>query len=291
MSPSFHKFGTFGDTPMQTDADWRAGCMARAMTASRSRSTLISGVLHAAAIVAILLFTGVKTQFVRVPDHVQIYMPKDLPDFRTHIPRTDNAGGGGGGREQVPASSGVLPAQKRKPFLPPMVSKENTNPVLTVEPALLSYANVPKLDLGRIGSPTGVDGPPSNGPGKCCGIGNGDGNGIGDNKGPGFGAGDEPGVAGSAGPRGSITLPVAIYHPEPEYSDEARKAKIQGMVQLMIMVDAKGVPTDIKVQRSLGLGLDEEAVKTVGKWKFKPATKNGKPVAAPALIEVSFRLL
>jgi TonB family protein len=261
------------------------------MNASRSRSTLISGVLHAAAIVAILLFTGVKTRPVPVPDHVQLYLPKDLPDFRTHIPRTDNAGGGGGGREKTPASAGVLPAQRRRPLLPPMVSKENTNPILTVEPALLSYADVPKLDIGRIGSPTGVDGPPSNGPGKCCGIGNGDGDGVGDNKGFGVGKGDQPGVAATTGFQGLTTLPVALYHPDPEYSEEARKAKVQGMVQLMIMVDAKGLPTNIKVQRSLGLGLDEKAVETVGKWKFKPATKNGKPVPAPALIEVSFRLL
>ena len=92
-------------------------------------------------------------------------------------------------------------------------------------------------------------------------------------------------------PGGGVSLPVPIVKPEPEYSEEARKAKYQGSVTLQIVVDASGVPTDIKVVKKLGLGLDEKAIEAVAKWRFKPGMKDGKAVAVIATIEVSFRLL
>ena len=89
---------------------------------------------------------------------------------------------------------------------------------------------------------------------------------------------------------GSVSAPVATFKPEPEYSEEARKAKYQGEVWLSVVVDEKGVPQDIKVTRKLGLGLDEKAIEAVRKWRFKPGMKDGKPVAVQATIAVSFRL-
>ena len=78
---------------------------------------------------------------------------------------------------------------------------------------------------------------------------------------------------------------------EPEYSEEARKAKWQGTVVLQIVVDEHGLPKDMKVMRQLGLGLDQKAMEAVGKWRFKPGMKDGKPVPVIATIEVNFRLL
>jgi periplasmic protein TonB len=78
---------------------------------------------------------------------------------------------------------------------------------------------------------------------------------------------------------------------EPEYSDEARKAKWQGTVTLQLVVDEHGLPQQIKVARSLGLGLDQKAMDAVSKWRFKPGLKDGKPVPVIATIEVNFRLL
>jgi protein TonB len=78
---------------------------------------------------------------------------------------------------------------------------------------------------------------------------------------------------------------------EPEYSEEARKAKWQGTVVLSLIVDEKGHPQGIKVSKSLGLGLDQKAIEAVEKWRFKPGMKDGKAVAVYATIEVNFRLL
>jgi protein TonB len=69
-----------------------------------------------------------------------------------------------------------------------------------------------------------------------------------------------------------------------------RAAKYQGTVLLYIEIDPNGNATNIKVQRSLGLGLDEKAVEAVSKWKFKPGMKDGAPVTVAATIEVNFRL-
>jgi TonB family protein len=90
---------------------------------------------------------------------------------------------------------------------------------------------------------------------------------------------------------GGVSPPQLIFKVEPEYSEEARKAKFQGTVVLFVVVDEKGNPRDIQVQRPLGLGLDQKAIEAVQKWKFSPGKKDGKPVAVQATIEVNFRLL
>jgi len=87
------------------------------------------------------------------------------------------------------------------------------------------------------------------------------------------------------------TLPVPIYKPEPAYTEAARLAKINGSVTLKMTVGADGVPTDIRVIKSLDPGLDQSALDTVGQWRFRPATENGEPVAFETNIEVSFKLL
>ena len=78
---------------------------------------------------------------------------------------------------------------------------------------------------------------------------------------------------------------------EPEYSEEARKAKWQGTVVLTVIVDEAGRPSHVSVLRSLGLGLDQKAIDAVSQWRFKPGLKDGKAVAVIATIEVNFRLL
>ena len=87
-----------------------------------------------------------------------------------------------------------------------------------------------------------------------------------------------------------MTPPKATYAPDPQYSEEARKARFEGTVVLWLVVDADGLPQKIKVQRSLGMGLDEQAIKAVSQWRFQPATKNGTPVPVIINVEVNFRL-
>jgi TonB family protein len=84
--------------------------------------------------------------------------------------------------------------------------------------------------------------------------------------------------------------PVLLFKREPDYSEVARKAKYQGTVLLYVEVDEAGKSTNIKVARSLGLGLDEKAVEAVRQWVYKSATKDGKPIAVPVTVEVNFRL-
>jgi len=115
---------------------------------------------------------------------------------------------------------------------------------------------------------------------------------VGSGKGGGFGPGEGGGVGGGVfRVGGGVSAPVVLYKVDPEYSEEARKAKYSGTVVLQLVVDASGKARDIKVVRSLGLGLDEKAIEAVNKWKFRPGVKNGQSVAVQATIEVNFRLL
>ena len=82
-----------------------------------------------------------------------------------------------------------------------------------------------------------------------------------------------------------------LYKVDPEYSEEARKAKYSGTVVVYIEVDETGHARNLRVVRSIGLGLDEKAIEAVNKWRFKPGLKDGKPVVVAAHIEVNFRLL
>jgi TonB family protein len=89
---------------------------------------------------------------------------------------------------------------------------------------------------------------------------------------------------------GAVIPPVQINFVPAEFSEEARKAKFQGTVLISIIVDAQGMPQNPRVIRAAGMGLDEKALEAVMKYRFKPAMKNGKPVAAPSNIEINFRL-
>jgi len=90
---------------------------------------------------------------------------------------------------------------------------------------------------------------------------------------------------------GAVTPPALILKMEPEYTEMARLAKYQGKAVLYVEIGPDGVPRNIRVIRSLGLGLDEQAVDAVSQWKFKPGMRDGVPVTVAATIEVNFRLL
>jgi len=86
------------------------------------------------------------------------------------------------------------------------------------------------------------------------------------------------------------TPPRVIKSPDPKYSKEARNKNIEGITVLWLIVGSDGLPRDIRVARSVGYGLDEEAIKAVKKWRFKPSTIDGKPVAVMINVEVAFRI-
>jgi TonB family protein len=210
--------------------------------------------------------------------------------------RQEVAGGGGGGdRDKFQAPKGRIPKQSLQQITPPAIVVRNDHPKLPVEASVVVPPEV-KIQANNalnLGNPTAPmpSGPPSNGMGSGGGIGSGSGGGIGVGAGPGVGEGRGGGIGGGVFRiGGGVSAPKAIYDPDPEYSEEARKAKYQGTVVLSLIVGADGVPRDIKVARSVGLGLDEKAIETVKTWKFDPGTKDGKPVATYATIEVAFHL-
>ena len=268
---------------------WR-GVKVSHMLDTSKRSTLISAVLHC-GVIALALLIGRITPVAPAP--VARVTPLVAPNLTRYIPRLSHRGGGGGGASDLtPASKGPLPRIALRQFTPPAAVLRNYNPALAVEPTLVGtpqiMASMPNISYG---DPNGVAGPPSGGRGTRGGIGDGGEGGVGNRRGPGAGDDDGTGVYGQPGPVGKVVEPVLLTKVDPEYSDEARRAKLQGIVTIKIDVDKNGHPANILVVRGLGLGLDEKAVESVMKWRFKPGAINGKPAVTSAVIEVTFRLL
>ena len=223
---------------------------------------------------------------------VALVDPGDLPDLKPS--KTQVGGGGGGGdRDVLQASKGKLPKFSMQQITPPVVVIRNQNPKLAVEPTVVIPPEV-KLasnNMPNLGDPMAHAMLPSNGTGSGGGIGSGSGGGVGSGTGPGFGPGEGGGTGGGIfHVGGGVSPPRQIYAPEPEFSEEARKAKYQGVCTLGLVVGIDGRPTDIKVLSSLGMGLDEKAIEAVKTWKFEPAMKDGHPVRVAIAVEVDFHL-
>src|SRR5208282_5774561 len=199
----------------------------------------------------------------------------------------DRSGGGGGGgdRNPVPASKGRLPRASLQPQLaPPTVVILNPMPKLPVEPTVYMPPDikVPQPNLPNYGDPLAANLTNSNGPGSGGGIGTGSGGGVGSGSGPGVGPGEGDGIG----------EPVCIYCPQPPYTEEARKARFQGTVLMQVTILPDGTPTDVRVVRGLGMGLDESAIRQVRQWRFKPVIGPGnKAVTVDLDVEINFRLL
>lgn len=214
---------------------------------------------------------------------------------RLIAPKLGPSGGGGGGglKAPKPPSKGRLPKPSDKQLTPPTPKVRNPRPLLPVEPTVIvpQLAQLPAINLPDYGDPLGIPGPPSPGPGSGGGIGTGTGTGVG----PGEGAGVGPGKGGGIGGGvyrvgGGVTPPTVLSRIEPVYSEEARKAKYQGVVVLSAIVRKDGSIEILKVIRSLGLGLDENAIRALKAWRFRPGMKGGKPVDVALNIEVNFSL-
>jgi TonB family protein len=169
----------------------------------------------------------------------------------------------------------------------------NDHPKLAVEPTIVipPQVQLASNNMPNLGDPMSHAVMPSNGTGSGSGIGEGEGGGVGRGKGPGFGPGEGGGTGGGVfHVGGGVSPPVPIYKPDPEFSEEARKAKYQGVCTLEMIVGADGRPTQIRVVGSLGMGLDEKAIEAVRNWKFEPGKKDGHPVATDIAVEVEFHL-
>src|SRR5579872_12090 len=223
---------------------------------------------------------------------VALVDPNDIPALKPA--KTQVGGGGGGGdRDVLQATKGKLPKLSMQQITPPVVVVRNEHPKLIAEPTIIvpPQVQLASNNMPNYGDPMSHATLPSNGTGSGSGIGSGAGGGVGSGSGPGFGPGEGGGTGGGVFRMGSgATPPRAIYSPEPEFSEEARKAKYQGVCTLGVIVDAQGRPTNIRVLNSLGMGLDEKEIQAVKTWRFEPAMKDGHAVRFEIAVEVDFHL-
>ena len=175
----------------------------------------------------------------------------DCPQARTFRRR-----GRGRIKGPKPPSKGRLPKPSNKQLTPPVPRIRNPRPLLPVEPTVIvpQLAQLPAINLPDYGDPLGIPGPPSPGQGSGGGIGTGTGTGVGSGEGAGVGPGKGGGIGGGVfRVGGGVTPPTVLSRIEPVYSEEARKAKYQGVVVLSAIVRKDGTIEILKVVRSLGL--------------------------------------
>jgi len=253
----------------------------------------ISTTVNLSILLVVLFFVGKK--IVETVTKPTMMTSIDVGDY--NAPKSLNkAGGGGGGGDHsvIEASKGKLPKIEKDPVVPPMVQTFD-KPKIAMPSAIKVQEDI-KLpdnpDLANLGMKTGANVVLSNGTGGGGGMGSGSGGGLGSGNGIGYGPGSGWNTGGGlAQVGGRVSAPVPLFQPEAEFSDEARRAKYQGVCLVGLIVDAQGNPQNVHIVRALGMGLDEKAMEAVRKYKFKPAMRDGKtPVPVYVNVEVNFRL-
>ncbi len=228
---------------------------------------------------ALAVLLGVNTYINNVKPKLQV-TPIDVTDWKA--PKSIiSAGGGGGSPDKMEAVKGKIPPRAKEPDPTPKVEAPPT-PTIDVQNNITIPDNMKLPNFGQSNSPNV----------KLAALGNGSGIGVGSGHGNGYG----PGFGGNIGGGlyrvgGDVSAPVVIHSVDAEFSDEARRAKYQGLALVEIIVDTQGNPKNPRIVRPLGMGLDENAIKAIMQFKFKPAMKDGKtPVPVMISIEVNFRI-
>jgi len=247
---------------------------------ARPENFVLSFVTHAAALGLMLFFLHLTIPTKIIPPTTMNAVDLAPYVIPLKVGKNGPSGGSGGDASKLKASAGVLPKTAKDQFVPPTVLQPQTSKLM-IQPTVVADLRIPQT--GQIGDPLSKLMTASNGTGVGGGIGTGEGGGVGSGRGPGVG----PGIFHVGD---GVSAPKAIYTPEPEFSEEARKSKYQGVVVLDIVVGIDGRVHSPRVVRSLGMGLDEKAIEKVNVWKFDPAKKDGRPVAVEMNIEVAFNL-
>lgn len=248
-------------------------------------STAIAVILHVVIIALIFFLVARKVGLIAPPKPVEnITLVEPPPPPPKAPPKAITMGGGGGQKGPTPVTRGnppkFAPTQLNPPKAPPLEQPKINVPVTVDVQTDLKMA---KSNVPQIGMP--------NSPLVGLSMGNGKGTGLGSGNGAGIGAGSGGNTGG--GVRrigGGVSAPVVLYQPEPEFSEEARKAKVAGNVLVYLQVDEQGRPQHVRVIRGIGMGLDEKAVEAVRRYKFKPAMENGHAVSVELQIDVNFTI-
>ncbi len=228
--------------------------------------------------VALLLILGSRT--FTAPPRIVVDRAHSIllaPPPPVHLPADR---GGGSDTSAAPPRRGIAPPRSYRTFIPPRALPQ---PKLAMMPTIDFDVPPAVVATSNFGDPLGK---------YASGLyGDKGGSGIGDLP-RGRGIGNAPGARGLSGRFGMPTKPAElIYRVDPEFSEEARKAKFQGMVVLTIEIGVDGRAHNPEVVESPGLGLDRKAVEAVLQWRFKPARRGGAPVPSTARVEVHFHLL
>jgi periplasmic protein TonB len=265
----------------------------------RASGVTISAIVHVVIIVLLMSGIFVSRQITQRQIRQQVTLIAPSPEsYALPVAKTVISGGGGGGdRDVIQAPKGRPPKTALQQITPPAIVVRNQKPKLTAEPTVVAPPQVHLAEnhMPTLGVPAAAPvmpaAPPSNGTGSGGGIGSGSGGGVGIGHGPGIGSGSGGGFGGGVYKvGGGISAPTAISAPDPDYTEEARRAKKQGTCVLWLIVDSTGHPRDIRVARGLGFGLDAKAMEAVRQWRFQPALKDGRPVDVQISVEVEFHL-
>lgn len=260
---------------------------------TQSRWTSIISLGTHAVLCALILLFALSQWHTRQLQKKMATMVDVIPFMpAANLKDTMGGGGGGGNHELLEASKGKLPKFAKTQIAPPQILRID-NPKLAVEPTVvmpqikLPDANMPDLGVPQSSQVAFA----SQGSGSGSGFGSGSGGGVGSGHGNGVGPGEGGGYGGGLyHVGGGVSNPILIYAPDPEFSDEARRAKYQGVCVVGLIVDPMGNPQHVRIVRPLGMGLDEKALAAVKEYKFKPAMLKGKAVAVEVDIEVNFRI-
>jgi protein TonB len=256
-------------------------------------SSAISFVIHTVVIASVLTLTLKARTFI-TSQPISIVTPVGFtlspPPMILPVAKLAGGGGGGGANDLVEASKGHLPTVAKLAFAPPQISRIE-HPRLAAEPStqMKMPDNSDLSDLGVAQSPQIALA--SQGRGSGSGFGQGLGGGIGAGHGAGVGQGSGGAYGGglmSVG--GGVAAPQLLHSVEPEFTEEARRANLQGNVSIKLIVDSQGNPQNVQLVRHLGMGLDEKALEAVRQYKFKPAMYQGHPVSVQIVIDVDFHL-
>ena len=247
---------------------------------TRPENFLLSFVTHTAGLGLLLWLLHVAVPAKIIPP-TTMNSVELAPYVPMKVGKNGPSGGGGGDASKLKASAGTPPKAAKQQFTPPTVLVQQQSKLMIAPTVVADMKAPPNTQLGDPLSKLMV---PSNGVGVGGGIGSGSGGGVGSGHG---GPGVGPGIFHVGD---GVSAPRAIYTPEPEFSEEARKAKYQGVVVVTIIVGTDGHVHNPRVVRSLGMGLDEKAIEGVKTWKFDPSKKDGRAVAVEMNVEVAFNL-
>ncbi len=264
---------------LQLDPSGKAG---RAQTASLLTHLAIIAVFALLALQTHVSPTSKNSDIDVIQGHLLFSPTSDVANDQPSLGHN----GGGGEHTPIPATHGFLAPRSSLQLAPPRLPDNSTH-ILAVPVATLDENAPPIVEaVPQLGLPWMPNDTNSAGPGKDGGIGSGDDGGLGDKSGSDAGEG-ESGAPYSHG----MTMPVCVICPNPLYTDEARKVKVQGAVTLRVLVGADGRAAQIHIARGVGYGLDDRAAQTVRGWTFAPA-RDAARRAVPVwiTIEVVFRL-